>query len=236
MKNYTSLDNVAHAGIRVDTRLSSQYGENINQAQVFVTEFEDLQREYAVFFKKTIDGEYYAVTLLGLDEGENLFLKDTVWDARYIPATLQRGPFQIGLPEKGNPIIQIDLESSRINAKEGVPLFKANGGLSPYLTHISKVLKQIHVGLDMNGQFFKELAEASLIEAVTLDLKIDESTTYSVPGVYSINETAFQALNGSLLERFHNSGLLALCQHVLSSRKNIRHLIDRKILSTNKSG
>ena len=236
MKNYTNLDNVAHAGIKVNSRFSADYGDNLSQAQVFVTEFESLQREYAVFFKKTDAGEYYAMTLLGLDNDENLFLKDAEWDAKYIPAIIQRGPFQIGVPETGDPIIKIDLESPRIDSENGEPLFKPNGGLSPYLTHISKVLKQIHVGLEMNAKFFKELEDASLIEAVTLDLKLDDSTNYSVPGVYSINEAAFQALSGSVLEKFHSSGLLALCQYVLSSRKNIQHLLDRKILKTHASG
>lgn len=236
MKNFTNLDNVAHAEIRVDSRLSAEYGDNLSQVQVFVTEFENLQREYAVFFKKTDAGEYYAMTLLGLDSDENLFLKDGGWDAHYIPAVIQKGPFQIGVPDAGDPIIKIDLESPRIDSEVGEPLFKSNGGLSPYLTHISKVLEQIHVGLEMNDKFFKELADASLIEAVTLNLKLDDGKSYSVPDVFSIDEAAFQALSGSVLEKFHSSGLLALCQYVLSSRKNIQHLLDRKMIKAHASG
>lgn len=235
MTKFVPLDNVAHAEIKVDSRLSSQYGDDINQARVFVTEFEDLQREFVIFFRKTDSGEYYAITLLGLDKDENLFLEISDWDARYIPAVLQRGPFQIGVFENSDPIIKIDLENERVNAEEGALLFKANGGLSPYLTHVSKILKQIHVGLEMNDQFFAELTKASLIEAVTLDLKLTETTSYSVPGLYSINEDAFQALSGSMLEEFHASGLLALCQYVLASRKNVRYLIDRKLLKSHAS-
>lgn len=232
MTNYSVLDNVAHADIKVDRRHSAKYGDSINQARVFVTEFEELQREYAIFFRRDQSGKYYAVTLLGLDLDENLFLKDMEWGARYIPAIMQRGPFQIGVPENGDPIIKIDLESPRIDSEKGVLLFKENGGLSPYLTHVTHVLKKIHVGLEMDGSFFDQLAEASLIESITLDLKLDEKTTYSVPDVYSINETAFLALKGPLLETFHASGLLTLCQYVLSSRKNVSYLLDQKIIKT----
>ena len=236
MTNYTVLDNVAHADIKVDRRYSPKYGDDINQARVFVTEFEELQREYAIFFRRDETGQYYAVTLLGLDLNENLFLGDMDWDARYVPAIMQRGPFQIGVPKEGDPIIKIDLDSPRINSEHGMPLFERNGGLTPYLGHISDVLKKIHIGLEMNGEFFHQLVDASLIEAVTLDLKLNDKTSYSLPGIYSINETAFQALNGTVLENFHTSGLLSLCQYVLSSRKNVRHLLDQKTMKISVSG
>lgn len=236
MTNYRALDNVAHADIKVDGRLSSQYGDNLNQVRVFITEFEELQRDFPIFFKQDDAGQYYAVTLLGLDAEENLFLDGTEWTAKYIPAVLQRGPFQIGVPKDGDPIIKIDLDSPRLNDETGVPLFKPNGGLSPYLTTVSKVLNKIHVGLTMNAEFFKELVDASLLETVTLELKLNETLTYSVPDIYSINEVAFQALPGPVLEKFHRSGLLSLCQHVLSSRNNISYLIDRKTLKLNASG
>ena len=173
---------------------------------------------------------------MGLDPNENLFIKDRKWDAKYAPVILQRGPFQIGIPEKGEPIIKIDMESPRVDAAGGQLLFEPNGGLSPYLVHISKVLNKIHLGLEMNAQFFKELSEASLLEAVSLDLKLDDSTTYKIPELYSIDEAAFQALTGEVLERFHASGLLVLCQYVLTSRKNISQLIDRKIAKSNSDG
>lgn len=235
MTNYVTLDNITHAQLKVDPRPSRQYGDKVNQVRVFVTEFEDLQREYAIFFRKDEAGKFYAVTLLGLDLDENLFLKDMEWDGRYIPTILHCGPFQIGVPKNGNPIIKIDLKNPRVNAPNGLPLFKPNGGLSPYLTHVSKVLNKVHIGLEMNDQFFQELSDASLIEALTLDLKLDDSTTYSVPELFSINEAAFQALKGPVLESFHSSGLLALCHYVLASRSNMKDLIDRKILKTNSS-
>lgn len=235
MTNYVTLDNVVHAEIKVDGRFSSEYGNCVNQTRVFVTEFEDIQREYAIFFRKNANGEFYAVTLLGLDLDENLYLEGTIWNARYVPAVMQRGPFQIGVPEKGDPIIKIDLDDLRLGSGNGALLFKPNGGLSSYLTHVSKILNKIHVGLEMNSQFFKEVTDASLMESVTLDLKLDDTTSYTVPGLYSINDTAFQALSGSDLERFHGSGLLTLCQYVLSSRKNIQHLLDLKTLKMNAS-
>lgn len=235
MSNYVKLDNIVHAKTTVDTRPSAQYGDNVNQLRVFVTEFEDLQREYAIFFRKDKSGAFYPVTLLGLDSNENLFLNDIQWDGHYIPAIAQRGPFQIGIPKTGEPIIKIDLENPRVNAPEGVALFEPNGGLSPYLTYVSKLLNKIHVGLEMNDPFFDELTAAALIEPITLDLKLDESNSYSVPELFSINETAFQTLSRETLERFHKSGLLSLCYYVLSSRKNINALIDRKVLKINSS-
>lgn len=235
VSNFVNLDNVMHADTKVDNRPSAAYGDQLNQVRVLVTEFEELQREYAIFFRKTESGEFYAVALLGLDKDENLFLEDMEWKARYIPAVLQRGPFQIGIPQNSAPIIKIDMGNPRVNAEYGKALFKPNGGLTPYLEKMSKTLKKIHVGLEMNGEFFQELSEAFLIESVSLDLMVNDEMSYKIPELFSIDEAAFKLLKGPALEKFHTSGLLSLCQFVLASRKNISHLIDLKLVRMNTS-
>jgi hypothetical protein len=58
---------------------------------VLPTEFEEVQREYPILIRKDPSGDYQAVALLGLDRDENLFLDETGWNARYVPAVQQRG-------------------------------------------------------------------------------------------------------------------------------------------------
>src|SRR5688572_1104324 len=113
MTNKVLLNNVDHADLRVISRPGPEFGDSVNQVLVFPTEFEDLQREYPIFFRKDANDHYQAVALLGLDRDENLFLGAEGWNARYVPAALQRGPFSIVLQaaQAGTaPMIHIDLD------------------------------------------------------------------------------------------------------------------------------
>ena len=100
MTNAVLLDNVTHKDLRVKTGYSAEFGDSINLALVFPTEFTFVQREYPILFQKDSNGEFQAVALLGLDKGENLFLDKDGWNARYVPAVQRRGPFLIGLHRK----------------------------------------------------------------------------------------------------------------------------------------
>ena len=96
MTNIVLLDNVTHKDLRVRTGYSVEFGDHVNLALVFPTEFAFVQREYPILFRRYPDGDPEAVALLGLDKGENLFLDEPGWNARYVPAVQQRGPFLIG--------------------------------------------------------------------------------------------------------------------------------------------
>jgi hypothetical protein len=65
MTNTVLLDNVTHKGLRVRTGYSAGFGDNINLALVFPTEFVFVQREYPILFRRDAKGEFQAVALLG---------------------------------------------------------------------------------------------------------------------------------------------------------------------------
>ena len=74
MANRVLLDNVTHKDLKVRTGYASEFGDNLNNALVFPTEFAFVLREYPILFKRGGNDELHAVALLGLDEDENLFL------------------------------------------------------------------------------------------------------------------------------------------------------------------
>lgn len=234
MTNISALDNVAHADLTVDRHRGGHPSENVNQVIVFPTEFRDVQREYPIFFRRDAAGRYFAVALLGLDRDENLFIKDGRWDARYIPAAIDRGPFSIG-SDQSSPnadlAIHIDLDDARVGVGKGEALFLPQGGYAPYLRHVTTVLKKIHVGLGAAGPMFDELSKAELIEPVTLQLNLSETEGYSVPEVYSINEARLRDLDGATVAAMNASGLLALCHLVAASRDNVQTLLGMKLLA-----
>lgn len=235
MTNKVLLNNVDHADLKLTIRHGAQFGDSVNQMLVFPTEFEELQREFPIFFRKDANGEFQAVALLGLDKDENLFLDESGWRSRYVPAIQQRGPFSIAMHERRiggemrtEPMIHVDLDDPRVSWTEGEPVFLPQGGNSPYLDHVTRVLQAIHTGLEVNRPMFAAFEEVDLIEPVRLELKLSETEQYLIPDRYTIDANKLAALDGSRLERLHARGFLRAAFHVQSSLGNVSRLIELK--------
>jgi hypothetical protein len=227
------LNNVDHHDLRVITRHSALYGDAINQALIFPTEFEDAQRDYPILFRQDAEGAFVAVVLLGLDADENLFLDETGWAARYVPAIQQRGPFSIGVPgpdaEPGaEPMIHIDLDDPRISRTEGEPVFRTHGGNAPYLDHVAAVLRALHVGHQVMPAMFAAFQALDLVQPVAIQLPIDESLRYDLPDFFTIDPDRLAALDGAGLAQLHRDGFLRAAFATALSLANINRLAEMK--------
>ena len=239
MTNTVLLDNVTHKDLRVRTGHSAEFGDDVNLVLVFPTEFVFLQREYPILFSKDPKGEYQAVALLGLDKGQNLFLDTQGWNARYVPAIQQRGPFVIGLHAKDagdasgdggdrEPMVHVDLDHPRISHSEGEPVFLRHGGHSPYLERAGRVLKLIWRGAALVQPMFAAFEDAGLIEPIDVEVNLDGRTKYTLPGFSTISQDRLDALDGPALERLNRQGFLQLAVLVATSLGNMHWLIELK--------
>lgn len=235
MTNRVLLNNVDHHDLRVVLGHGPEFGDAVNQSLVFPTEFEAAQRDYPILFRKDAEGRFQAVVLLGLDRDENLFLDEQGWPDRYVPAVQQRGPFLIGFREweeagerHREPMIHIDLDHPRVGRDEGEPIFLPQGGHSPYLDHVVRVLRTIHDGLEMIEPMFAAFAEEGLIEPLLLQISLDETTRYDLPDFYSIDTARLAQLDGAALERLHRAGYLRMAFMVVASLANVSQIIERK--------
>jgi hypothetical protein len=231
--NRVLLNNVDHADLRVIAGHGAAFGDAINQTLILPTEFEAAQREYPILIRKDAAGAYQAVVLLGLDRDENLFLDETGWNARYVPAVQRRGPFSIALQRDAlgaepRPMIHVDLDHPRISREEGEPLFLPAGGNAPYLQGVSIALGQIHDGLEIAGPMFAFFDELGLIEPIDVEIKLDDGTSYGLPDVFTLAPDRLAAVTGEPLEKLHQSGLLRAAHWIIASMGNIEDLIARK--------
>jgi SapC len=229
------LNNVDHHDLRVITRASADFGDNVNQVRIFPTEFEDAQREYPIFFRRSEEEGFHAVALLGLDRDENLFLDETGWQARYVPAIQRRGPFLIGLRREAGaeradaePMIEIDLDDPRVSRSEGEPVFLPHGGNSLYLDQVAEVLRIIYQGLELAGTMFAAFEAAGLVRAVEVDIRLSDTESYKLPGLFAIDEAVLAGLDGAALERLHQGGFLRAAFMAAASLGNVGRLIDLK--------
>ena len=228
------LDNVNHKDLRVRSGYAPEFGDAVNKCVVFPTEFAFIQREYPIVIGKDANGDLQAVALLGLDDGENLFLEEGHWQARYVPAIHQRGPFLIGVPKKADTdrgqkaMVKINLDHPRVSRTDGEPLFLTHGGNSPYLEHASRILQVIYRGNEDTRPMFTAFEEHGLIESIELDISLDSSTKYKLPGFLAISQEKLAALDGAALERLNRLGYLPLAMMLVASLGNVSWLIELK--------
>ena len=226
------INNIDHAALRVHPRGGAAFGDAANQALVLPAEIEEVQREFAIVFRRR-GSELKAYALLGLDRDENLFLQDDRWTSRYVPAVHRRGPFSIGLSRDAQdgtdaPMIHVDMDDPRVGDEDGLPLFLEHGGNAPYLELVSGVLRLLYDGMQSAPQAWAALDEAALLTPVTLTVDVTEEQQYIIPDVLVVDMAALAGLAGERLEQLHRSGLLRLAILAAASLGNVQGLIARK--------
>lgn len=235
MPNFALLNNVDHKNLRVIRDYSSQYGDNEVSVVTFPQEFRAIQNEYPIFFKKNAEtGKFIPVALMGLRQNENVFLSEAGWDAQYIPASVKRRPFLIGVQppkpgegEQPSRLVYVDMDSPRLSEVAGDPVFLPHGGYSPYLETMVELLEYIQYGTELNEQFVDLLLANELLEVVTLEITLKSGEQNNLAGLYTINEDKLNGLAGSTVAELHAKGFLECIYMVLASHANVLKLIAR---------
>ncbi|MDI7774031.1 SapC family protein [Asticcacaulis sp. EMRT-3] len=237
MGQHVLLNNVDHHDLRLITRHGASFGDNINQVLVFPSEYDEIQRHYPIFFRRTESGGFKSVALLGFDKDENLFLDEDRWDALYVPAMQRISPFLIGqptpaegeeLPADAEAMILVDPEHPRISTSEGESLFLPHGGQAPNLVHVTQLLQQVYMGEQISPAMFAAFYEAGLLAPVEIEVQIDDTTSYVLNDLLTISREALRDLSAQSLKSLNEKGFLALAFIVVSSMANMSHLITRK--------
>lgn len=230
--NRVLLNNVDHADLRVAIRAGAEFGDCVNQLPIFPSEFEEVQRVFPIVFRPE-GNVLQAYALLGLDRDENLFLDGTRWTSAYVPAFQRRGPFSIALSQSEHdpvePMVHIDLDDPRVGAPDGLPVFREHGGNAPLLNHVTDVLRTIYEGMETAPSIYTAWREAGLMQSITLQISLDDGTTYDLPDLFTIDRKALADLSGEMLERLHRAGLLEGAILAASSLGNVQRLVELKV-------
>lgn len=229
MARHVILSNNEHRNLRVATRHSAEFGEQVHAVPTFPTEYADMMREYPIFFRKVAEtGDYQSVALLGFEKGENLFLDGEEWRANYVPGIIGRGPFMIGFQEqevngerRREPVISVDLDDPRVSETEGERVFLDDGSNSPFLDRISGILAGIHRGLAVEKAMFAAFERHGLIVATEVKLGVSRDRKIVLQGFYTINQKKFSALDGEALADLNKAGFLQAAVLVIHSLGNV---------------
>lgn len=226
------LDNVTHRDLRVHAQRSAALGDARQSALALPAEFRQLQASFPIVFQ-LVEGDvgFQPIVLFGLEEGQNLFLTDTGWDAPVVPMSLQRDPFLIGRHADDTLQLHIDLDSPRIVKPEegevGTALFMPHGGFSDYLDRVVQLMEHLHAQAQYLPVFIEALMSHQLLEPFVLDIEIPGGEQGRLTGLYTINEERLAALPGADLEALSRQGLLLPIYMQIASLAQLPALVDR---------
>jgi hypothetical protein len=227
MAHTVLLNNVDHQDLRIITQRGAAYGDDVMFAVTFPAEFRQLQAHYPIVFRKTPDGtSFQPVALFGFQEGQNLFLRGTDWDAGTLPLAIERLPFYIGM-DGTEQVVHVDMASPRISRSEGTAVFLPHGGSSEFLERMSSVLLAIHEGLQSTPAFISALLQHELLEPFVFEVEGAAGARSRLTGFYTIHEERLGALAGDALAGLSQAGHLQAAYMAIASLSQLRALVDR---------
>lgn len=107
-------------------------------------------------------------------------------------------------------------------------MFLPKGGHTPYLEHVTTVLKGIHDGTEAGRAMYASLDALGLIQPLELDLRFDDAHGARLTGLHGVDRERLAALDAEQLHGLHRAGLLEGVYLMLSSLYNMRRLIAEK--------
>lgn len=232
MTRHALLNTIDHRDLRVATGHGAQWGDAAMAVLTFPNEFRAIQAHYPIVFQKTDQDGFLPLALLGLRQGENLFLDPhartgTGWDAWYVPLSVRRQPFLVGPDADDGLAIHIDLDHPRAGVADGQPLFLPHGGTSEYLQGVSEMLGQLHTGAEQAAAFTTALRQAGLLESFVLDITAPDGSERRMAGLYAVHEERLRALEGPALEQLQREGWLEAAWMAVASLSQLRELLER---------
>jgi len=220
------LNNLQHADLRVVTRRGARWGDAVMSCPVIADEFRALQAHYPVVFQPDGAGGFVPVALFGLVQGENLFVDDEGWDADYVPLSMRRLPFSIGVD--GEELrMMVDMASPRVRrgGAEGEALFLPHGGMGPLLEESNAVLRTLNEGFEALPDFVAALQTHELLEPFELDVERPDGTHGRLQGYHLVHEERLAALDARTIGLLHEAGCLQPLYMAIASLSNLPRLV-----------
>jgi hypothetical protein len=229
------LDPARHRGLKMGTLADFSITRGMHGAFITATEMPQAALEFPILFIHS--GELDAagkatvspIVLLGLSQGENLFVDGTRWDAHYIPAFIRRYPFLTAtLRGAGSTGVMIDKAWSGFADAAGEPLFDAADKPAPALQRAIDFLEMFEAEAQRTRSFCARLVELELLKEMKADATLPSGSTLSVDGFLVVDEDKLHRLDESVVLEVHRNGMLMLLHLHLASLANMRHMVERK--------
>lgn len=220
-----ALDDQTHAGLKMRPASSFAYASNINSVPLLIGECFECAREYPIVFLLGEDGLVPAA-LVGLREGENLYVRNGKWEARYVPAFVRRYPFVAGKGAHGELLVCIDEASPCFGVDDGEALF-VDGKPSAQLEHAISFVTEFHQAARSTGVFGRRLQELGLLRQADSVAQLKDGSEFRLNGLKVVDEMKLRGMDRDTVHELFSNGSLAVIYAHLMSLRNLASLVDR---------
>ncbi len=216
----TALNRDRHAATKVRPITGFAHAARLHVAGLVAQEFPRAAALYPlVFLQDPNSGRFRPVALLGLEEGQNLFVDEAGrWKASYVPATIRQYPFTLALKE-GTPadfVVCVDESSACLGQDDGEPLFGGEGQPTPVLEGVVKYLTELQQMDAQTQNFCQFLADHQLLVKLNMQLQAGQDVK-NIQGAFAIDQSRFDALPSDLFQQMRERGYLpAVYAHLMS--------------------
>ena len=232
MSKHQVLNSKDHLDLRVHTEPGGKFGDAVMACLTMPIEFRQVQAHFPIVFRRDVEsGRFDVLALFGFENGENLFLENDRWEARYRPLALAIQPFLIGRPAAtgSDAQVHVDMDHPRISASgEGTRLFDDEGKPAPYLEAIAGRVGDLDYGYRQAPHFIAALERYNLLEPFTVEVPLDDGSRQSLVGFHTIDEGRLAALDGAALGALNADGHLLPIFMVLASMSHFGDMAARK--------
>ncbi|MDD5301088.1 MAG: SapC family protein [Gallionella sp.] len=229
-KKVVALNSEAHRNLKFAAdEVNFAFARDTTAVLLGGVEFAEAGREYPIVFIRGQDRQMRPAALLGVRDGENLFVDEHgKWDARYIPAFVRRYPFVMAEGDgQGQLVVCIDEGCAALNAEHGELLINAKGKMQPRMNEVMQFLQNFQQEFARTELVVRQLDELGLFVQQGARFDTPGGETFQLNDFYLIDEAKFGQIEDAKLPQLFRSGALGMVYLHLASLGNMRKLLDR---------
>lgn len=225
--NYVPLNKEKHKTTRLKNQMDLAATANTHLASVSIREFASLASSMPiVFIKDPGTGKHHTVSVLGTEQGNNLFYADERWQVAHVPMNIQRYPFDVRPDAPERLGIYIDENCSLVGETEGERLFDDEGNPTEFLQNRQKFLSEITNSELLTQQFVAKVVELDLLEEIEFLVKYQSGQSRRVTGIMTIAENKLTALPSETIYELFKNGFLGSIYSLMLSLGQLHRLVD----------
>jgi len=217
-----------HRDWYIKTGTDYGFAGRVNSVPLVAAEVAVASAAYPVVFAG--EGDVVPVVLLGVRDGENLYVdKDGNWDAKYVPAFVRRYPFVFSSTDDGKTFtLCLDEDFSGVNTEgRGERLFDKDGERTQYLKNVLNFLQVYQAQFQRTQGLCRKLADLDLFEPMQAQVKLKTGQQLTLGGFKVINRAKLKALPAETLGELAKADELEVIYAHLASLRNFGPMVER---------
>ncbi len=222
------LNRELHKTQKIAPSSNFAFAKQANSLFLAGVEFNEACKEYPIVFTQVSASKIVPVALLGLREGENLFVNaQDLWDANYVPAFVRRYPFVLAELQGANMGVCIDEAYPGLGEQQGEALFDSKGNNTAFLQNALDFLNRYQVEYLRTERFCQRLQEWGLLTTMNAKAELFDGTHLMVDGLMVVDERKLQQLDDVQALELLRAGHLSWVYTHMVSLSNLNRLVDR---------